>query len=578
MKKNIILAVALGVLIPLHAQKEDDVYNESVLVKGSYRPTIELGEKISFPAMITDTMTRMEHTFGYDITPVRMKSLYRPSRIKAARIIGEPATKLYNNYIRLGMGNYWTPMADLYWSSLRDKKKTYGVRMNHLSSWGKLPDYGKNHYGVTGITLFGKYIVKDLLQLSSDLSYEHDHNLYYGFSDDTLAARMPGKSRSDINTSDIRAKYNIVTWNIGLRNMELDANKLGYGANLRLSDIWGSWGQNEFNLNLSGDIRYGFDIQHKYKGVAYLRAEWDGYSHRYRPEGEMPLGYIPTPITDTLRGSRNIVKFNPYADFMFNGLQFHAGFTMGWDGFSDGNDVTPRFFPDVVVSKSVLNDAMVLSVGLTGGFDANNWNVIRRINPYITPNAEQRATRHYDFAGHMRWTISKKIEANAEISFSRLNDDLTFILDTNYALDNVFNTRYFGDDRLTIGGDIAFVNDEMLTLRAGGHLYSHTLTGGETILSYRPKWDVLVAADVNYNDKWLFHLETQLLGKMDDDQGESLPMRYGINAQVEYRHNKALSFFLKMDNLAFQRYYYWRNYPSQRGLFILGLTYTMPHK
>ena len=53
---------------------------------------------------------------------------------------------------------------------------------------------------------------------------------------------------------------------------------------------------------------------------------------------------------------------------------------------------------------------------------------------------------------------------------------------------------------------------------------------------------------------------------------------YGVNAEVEYRHNRALSFFLKMDNLAFQRYYFWANYPSQRGLFILGLTYTIPHK
>ena len=72
-------------------------------------------------------------------------------------------------------------------------------------------------------------------------------------------------------------------------------------------------------------------------------------------------------------------------------------------------------------------------------------------------------------------------------------------------------------------------------------------------------------------------MEAQLLGKMQADQGEVLPMRYGINAEVEYRHNRALSFFLKMDNLAFQRYYYWAHYPSQRGLFIGGLTYTIPH-
>ena len=95
---------------------------------------------------------------------------------------------------------------------------------------------------------------------------------------------------------------------------------------------------------------------------------------------------------------------------------------------------------------------------------------------------------------------------------------------------------------------------------------------------YRPDWDLLLSADVNYNDRWLFHLEGQLLSKMEADGGDELPMRYGINAEVEYRHNRALSFFLKMDNLAFQRYYYWANYPSQKGLFILGLTYTIPHK
>ena len=183
--------------------QQEDTYNESVLVKGSFRPVIEQAEKQNFPAVITDTMERIDHSFQYSISPSRLKALYEPARIKAARIIGEPATKLYNNYLRLGMGNYWSPLADLYWSSTRDTKKTYGVRINHRSSWGSLPDYGKNHFGLTGVTLFGKYIVADKLQLSADANYEHDHNLYYGFTDSTLQAVL-GKTRDDISVSDTR--------------------------------------------------------------------------------------------------------------------------------------------------------------------------------------------------------------------------------------------------------------------------------------------------------------------------------------------------------------------------------------
>lgn len=557
--------------------QQEETYNESVLVKGSYRPTINQAEKMNFPAVITDTMTRIDHSFQYTFTPTRLRSVYEPARIKAARIVGEPTTKLYNNYLRLGVGNYWTPLADLYWSSTRDTKKTYGVKMNHQSSWGTLPDYGKNHFGVTGVTFFGKYIVGDKLQLSSDLSYEHDHNLYYGFTDDTLKAKL-GKERDDISVGDYKAKYNVITWNAGVKNMQLDGYKLGYNVNLRLSDLWASWSQNEFNLNFDGDIHYGFMPLRDMRGVVYLHAEWDGYSHRYNPDGEMPLGFTPTPLDDTFRGSRNIVKLNPYVDFMYEGLSFHAGFTAGWDGFTADTAVTFRFFPDVVVSKSLMNEAMVLSVGATGGFSANSWDVIRKINPYVAPGVEQRATRHYDFTGHARWTISRKLEANAEISYSLLQDDLSFTLDKRYSLGNVYQTLYVNNNRFSLGADIAFVNDEMLTLRAAGHYYHYNLTGDDSVLLYRPDWDLGLSADVNYSDKWLFHLEGQLLGKMQGDLDETLPMRYGINAEAEYRHNRALSFFVRMDNLAFQRYYYWTNYPSQKGLFILGLTYTIPHK
>lgn len=589
MKKTLkyLLAVVSIFNLPLsiaHAQQEE-TYNESVLVKGSFRPVIEQAEKVFFPAVMVDTLTHFDHSFQYIISPTRLKSLYEPTRIKAARILGEPSTKLYNNYLRLGMGNYWTPMADLYWSSTRDTKKTYGVRINHRSSWGTLPDYGKNHFGLTTVTLFGKYLVADKLQLSTDLNYEHDHNLYYGFTDSTLQAVL-GKTRDDISVSDYTASYNMASWNFGLRNMELDVNKLGYAADVHLSDLWTVWGTNEMNFSLGGDIHYGFPLLSDYKGVAYLYVEWEHYRNVSPGDGIASfLGINGGAIRSTYTDNTNLLRVNPYVDFLFRGLNIHAGLLYGWDGYSAaGTEKHNYFYPDVTISKKLMNDNLVLSLAATGGFEANTFNSLRIVNPYIDPDFTPGAvTSHYDFIGHARWTISRKLEANAEVSYSLRTNDLTFMLSPNYNLNNVYIEVFNNLNRLTVGADIAFVNDEMLTLRAGGHYYNYHLTDLGAIAAawseyYRPDWDFLASADVNYNDKWLFHLEGQLLGKMKGDNNEELPMRYGINAEVEYRHNRALSFFLKMDNLAFQRYYYWANYPSQRGLFILGLTYTVPHK
>ena len=92
MKKTIISAALLLLASALWAQN-DDVYNESVVVKGSYTPVIEQAEKLYFPASISDTLGRIDHTFQYSITPTRLRATYQPTRIRAARIIGEPATK-----------------------------------------------------------------------------------------------------------------------------------------------------------------------------------------------------------------------------------------------------------------------------------------------------------------------------------------------------------------------------------------------------------------------------------------------------------------------------------------------------
>ena len=108
----------------------------------------------------------------------------------------------------------------------------------------------------------------------------------------------------------------------------------------------------------------------------------------------------------------------------------------------------------------------------------------------------------------------------------------------------------------------------------------------ELPLYYRPDFDAAFSATINYNDKLVGRVEFQVLGQMPyatttaadgADSTLTLPMRYGLNLELEYRHNKALSFFLKADNLLFQRYFYWQNYPSYRALFLAGMTYTIPY-
>lgn len=597
------------------AQSDSNVYNERVVVTSRYKPVVEEMPKINVAPSITDTVSTINKSFTYDISTRRLTSLYEPSRIKAARIIGEPATRLYNNYLKLGFGNYWSPLAELYYNSLRSPNKSYGVRMVHRSSWGQIghsdeekpsPEhYGQAPFSFTDVTLFGKLITKKNLQLSADLGFQNDFNRYYGFSDSTLFAVM-NLNRDDIEKSSYNMSYNVASANFGIKTLNTDVHALGYEANLNVTDLFATYSQNELNINLDGNIHYGFTLAQKYKGVAYLHLTYNGFFDNFDPLA-LPLGADSLYEAALLdrdevtgrsvladRGSHHLYKANPYLDFIFSEFQIHAGAIVAVDAFNSTKGKV-HVYPDASVTKSFFNDLVSATLYAQGNIDANSWNHIRLVNPYIAPGSQVRALSHYDFAAKLRFNLSKKIDFSVYGMYSSLDDDLSFQLNDHYTLQNVFQPVYDSLTRIKVGGNFTFVNDEMLRLEVKGNYYIYKnkrteIQGDQRVelpLYYRPDFDAALAATVNYHDKIIGRLEFQCLGRTPyatskafdgADSTLYLPLRYGLNLEVEYRHNKALSFFLKADNLLFQRYFYWQNYPSYRGLFLLGLTYTIPTK
>ena len=612
--KILVALVAVMAVAPAgRSQSDSNVYNERVVVTSRYKPVVEETQKINVAPAITDTVATMPKSFTYDISTRRLTSLYEPSRIKAARIIGEPATKLYNNYLKLGFGNYLSPLAEFYFNSLRSENLTYGLRASHHSSWGTIGTPGKetlssSYYGqapfsLTDVTLFGKLITKRHHQLSADLGYQNDFNRYYGFDDSTLFS-VTNLIRDSIKKSSYNASYNTASLNLGIKTLNTDVGALGYEANVNLTDLFASYSQNEFNINFDGNMHYGFTIAQKHKAIAYLHLTYNGYINHFAPT-ELPLQHDSTLaaqllMRDEISGASvldthfylGLYKANPYIDFIFSGFQIHAGAVVMLDGFNHPGGGKVHVYPDATVSKSFFNDLINATLVAQGNMDANSWNLIRTVNPYIAPNSPVRATSHLDFAAKVRFNLSKKIDLNIYGMYSNLDDDLSFVLDHRYMLHNVFTPVYDSLTRIKVGGSFVFLNDEMLRLEAKGnyYIYNNKKTrqfGAQQVdlpLYYRPNFDAALCATVNYHDKVIGRIELQMLGRSPyatvaaADGADStlyLPLRYGLNMEVEYRYNKALSFFLKADNLIFQRYYYWQNYPSYRGLFLLGLTYTI---
>ena len=617
MRKNSHIACTIALLIgaataPNALQAQNDTvkssYNESVIVVGDYTPVLDgVTEKVNVPPAVNDNISEtLQPTFTYSITPRRISSLTSTSGIKAAKVIGSP-TRLYNNYLRFGLGHDFAgfadinPLVDLYYTSTRKDDYAYGARFYHntdITTFGRADDntpspdhYGRDREAVTKLDFFGKYILNKKHLFSANLAFDRQYGRYYGFSDSTLFSKM-ADTRDSISFSDYAFAYNNLALNLGAQSLNTDVNKLGYDANLGLSNFWGRYDFSQFLMDLDANIHYGFPMFSKYKAIAYLRTKWQGFRHKADAPAsydDLPLGYIPIiPLPDSLRSSSNLFQINPYVDFLFNGFKFHAGLSLGFNAYNN-DETTHNLFPDLSVAKSFANNAISLAVGFKGDYIANDWNSIRLMNPFVAPAPQTQATVENNLYAHLRINFSKKLILNVNIDNSFYQNAIFFQLDPNYRLNNVFTPYYVDCNALDLAADFTFVNDEMITMTLGANnnLYYNVPTN--VILLHTPDFTAHFDVDLNYKDKWLFTLRTQFVSSMDAEYEtnpitglnqvtQTLPAHFGVGLEAEYINSRALSFFARIDNLTCQRYYLWANYPAQRFNLMLGLTYTIPTK
>ncbi len=615
--KTTSLIIALLTMSVCGAQAQSDttksVYNESVVVVGNYSPVLDgVTEKVNVaPATNDNVAADLQPKFTYGITPHRMTSLNTStSGIRAAKVTGS-SSRLYNNYLRFGLGHDFAavrdlkPLIDLYYTSTRHDDHAYGARFYHrtnASTFGKADDtqpssdhYGRNRHSETTMDLFGKYILNGKHCFAADLIYERDYNRYYGFNDSTLNAVM-ALTRDDISHSDYAMGYNNITLNLGAQSLNTDINKLGYEANVALGALLGRYDLAQKTLGLEGDIHYGFPMFRQYKAVAYLHADWTGYSNSSASPlvATYPLGYTIPAGTDSsqLSGKRHLLNVNPYVDFLFRDFKIHAGFTLASDAFSDTNKSPISIFPDLSVTKKLMNDALSLSIGMNGNYIAQDWNAIRLANPFVGPSADMHATKNTSLYAQMRLNFSKKLMLNAGIASRVVKNALFFMPDASYSLGNVYKAYYKDNNELLLNADFTFVNDEMISMTLGGEydlLYNVSNSDGDIPLLYAPNFTAHFDTRVNYKDKWHFTLQALLVGAMDANFAknsatglyeitETLPARFGLALGAEYIHSRALSFFLHLDNITGKRYFLWVHYPAERFNAMLGLTYTIPTK
>ncbi len=528
--------------------------SRDVIVIKPYEPTISDAFKINSLPVIDDSVT-VTPTYNYSILPVRIDIDYQPKEIKPAKMT-IPLTKLYKNYLKLGLGNYFTPLAEYSYNGLRSEDHAIGAYLSHKSSHAKIKldneDKVPSGYSKTRAELFGKKIYdKSILSGKIRLNNEGIH--YYGYNTALFPDSFP-----DIKGKDIKQRYFLFGTSAGFQSAHPDSLHFNYGIRAEYNYFKDKYDNSENMLFFAGNFS--------------------------KPVGKQMVG-INASLTNFIK-SESIDSVNNTvirADHWFSKRAAEWKLVLGFNAFVNILDKSKAYiFPKGSFQVNIIEEILVPYFGIDGYLDIYNYESIAAENPFITPGLNVAYSKHkfITYAG-IKGKLSLKSTFRFDVAYSLIDNMHFFVNDTfNNDYANQFNVVYDDMEQIKYHGEINIDLSEKFNIILKGNYYEYVMSDEEKAW-HKPEFNIDLNCSYNLKNKILVDIDIIAIGnryaKSFDESIEYIKLDpfIDLNLGVEYRYSKILSGFLRLNNITSSEYYIWNQFPAYRFNFLAGFTYKL---
>ncbi|WP_258097115.1 hypothetical protein [Marinoscillum pacificum] len=311
---------------PLTLPKANRVY-----LKSSLRPltedTVSLKYQLSEPQISLETLPFTPSIRGYETKYAEISQ---------------------NNYVKLGFGNYLSPLLQAYVGTELTDGNSVGAYVFHESfATGPVRDE-KSAYGDTKVDVMGK-LTNESLTFYPLIEFEREAFFYYGYADDVEPEIT---DKVGLNQFALAAPVSFVQSDevSVVFTPTFQTVTMGYDGKAFNQD-------NGVTLDLNGQYQLSDELA-AYGGISFETWKYtSGYS-----------------------STRNIFGLNPGVIFSKDALTIKAGalVAIGKDDSTSGVNI----YPDVAIDFSV-SDQLGIFIDATGGLYTTNLNDLRMQNRYL---------------------------------------------------------------------------------------------------------------------------------------------------------------------------------------------------
>jgi hypothetical protein len=549
-----------SMLLAERAFSQTKSYNEEITVVAPYEPVIPEAFKINQSPKTGDTDFQIPK-LNYSIQPKPYDIKLNLDPISPAKMVSEPLTKLYRNYLRVGMGTYMTPYAEFFANTMRSKDHAIGVHIKHLSSSGKIEDYANSNSSTNEAEISGKKIT-DSHTLSGNIFYQRYVVHHYGFKTADFDT-FPGKK-------DLRQRFAIAGAQAQYSSNYLSNDKLNHNLQLSYYHLADLFDAKEDNVKLNVDLDKEFELfDLTDKQQAGIATSINHYKQRDS------LGSIGSAI----------IGVKPFLSTNFNEYSFYAGFNIQ---VASDTFTKMHIYPLAEVKLRIIPNALEAYIGISGNMDRQNYRDLSGENPFIASNLKMDYSyEKFKFYGGITSNIGRNLDFSACVSTSDWENLPFFVNDTTSSLENKFAVIYDDGTTLRLTADASYRATDKIKLTVHGAYQTFSLDN-EIEAWHKPKFNfgftgryniqekIVVTGDVTWNGKSyardLIPLAERI--KKQPFLAKELKAYADLSLGLEYRYTKLLSAFLNFNNIGNVRYFHWNNYPSQRFNFMGGITFT----
>lgn len=358
-----------------------------------------------------DNLKTYKAKFSYSLTDRKLELNTDIQKLQAQQLAEERAALLINNYVKGGLGNLGTLLAEGYIGMGKDEALQAGAFFKHFSQAGKL---NKQNENTQQLSVFGRSI-GDKATLNGRLNYERHGLFFYGI-DELNPSLNPNPEKQGLNFIELEGEV--------INRFTNDENALSYAAKANV---------------------YFFNDKFDAKEQVFTLSTYLNKRIRDFNVGLAAATEIGSTKDFSSTISNNVLRLNPYLKLQAKGVKITAGINFVQEF---GASSSTRIFPAITADFTLIPDFLQLFGEVKGDVNRNSLKNFTDENPFLNSNINiQNSVEKLSISAGIKGTGGPGFGYKARFYSKRIMDMPLFV--NNFTTFNKFDVIYdFGNMKL----------------------------------------------------------------------------------------------------------------------------------